>query len=333
MSLLPQLHYVTTGLPRREASEIWSQVIAPLFEPRAYGDQPQVPVGSATGVVINEIIIARVVFNAQDFVRDEARIGCTPDHILFHLYNSGGFDGLVTRKHTTVWSGHVAVIDLKEQVRTRAAASDTVSLIVPRKLLRGLPLEGLTPRLEGRRNRLLAAHVTSLRERSAQITQDMAEETVDQTVAFLHRVLDPAGDCAHADDVVADRTLLTLAEAAVRGSLASPKLSPQWLAAELGISRATLYRLFSGHGGIMRYVQERRLLAVQAALCDPLEMRRLSRLAAEFGFNSDAHFSRSFRTRFGMTARDYRAEQVERAARSQITSPEIVGQWWSQVAT
>ena len=114
--------------------------------------------------------------------------------------------------------------------------------------------------------------------------------------------------------------------------MALPELSPDWLALKLEISRASLYRLFASHGGIMRYVQERRLLAVQAALSDPLETRRLSRLAADLGFKSEAHFSRSFRARFGITASRYRKMQLDASATTQLTSPDVVRQWWMNVA-
>jgi AraC-like DNA-binding protein len=123
-----------------------------------------------------------------------------------------------------------------------------------------------------------------------------------------------------------------LAQAAIRDNLAIGKLSPDFLAEKLGISRATLYRVFAPHGGIMRYVQERRLIAVRAALSDPLEMRKLSRIAADLGFNSEAHFSRAFRQRFGMTATEYRQVQIEAATQTQLTSPEVVNRWWVDVA-
>jgi AraC-like DNA-binding protein len=129
-----------------------------------------------------------------------------------------------------------------------------------------------------------------------------------------------------------DENVLALTEAAIRDNLALPELSPDWLALKLDISRASLYRFFASRGGIMRFVQERRLLAVQAALSDPLETRRLSRLAADLGFKSEAHFSRSFRARFGVTASNYRKLQLDASATTQLTSPEVVQQWWMTVS-
>lgn len=332
MSPLPRLYYVTTSLDEAHAFATWSAVIAPLFEPRPAGPGRKTPTGSASGVIIGDIIIAKVAFTAQDFVRDEQRIAVTPDHLLLHLYVTGGFNGAITGRQTTIGPGKVAMIDLAYPVNTRAFASSTVSLIVPRKLLGDISLDKLTPRLDTLRNDLLAAHMRSLQERSAQLTEDDIETTVAETVGLLKRLLSPGADNLLAQQKDTDETIEALTEAVIRDNLALPELSPDWLAQKLEISRASLYRVFGERGGIMRYVQERRLLAVQAALSDPLETRRLSRLAADLGFSSEAHFSRSFRTRFGVTASAYRKEQREASAGTQLTSPEVVQNWWMTVA-
>ncbi|QUS39938.1 helix-turn-helix domain-containing protein [Tardiphaga alba] len=329
---LPRLYYVTSGLDDLDAFATWSAVLSPLFEPRSCGPNKKIPTGSASGVIIGDIIIAKVIFTAQDFVRDEQRIAVTPDHLLLHLYVNGGFNGTINRQTTTIGPGKVALIDLAHPVNTRAFASTTVSLIVPRKLLDGVPFDTLKPRLDTLRNDLLAAHIRSLLERSAQLTEADVTATIDDTVGFLKRLLAPMPDDFLVRQKDADENILALTEATIRDHLALPELSPDWLALKLDISRATLYRLFADHGGIMRYVQERRLLAVQAALSDPLETRRLSRLASDLGFSSEAHFSRSFRARFGSTASAYRKSQLEASATIQLTSPEIVQHWWMTVA-
>lgn len=331
MSNLPRLYYVTTGLEEPNAFQTWSAVLSPLFEPRPYAPDGKTPTGSAAGIIIGDLLIARVSFNAQNFLRDEQRIRDTPDHLLLHLYSSGGFNGVVNGQRTVIGPGKVAIIDLAYGVDTRAFSSNTLCLIVPRRLLGDLPRQALKPRLDPLRNDLLAAHIVSLRERSAQLSRDDIGATVAGTVDFLTRLLDPAGSASGMHDDGCDENVPALIEATIRDNLAVPDLSPDWLATRLEISRASLYRYFASHGGIMRYVQERRLQAVRAALSDPLEMRRLSRLSADFGFKSEAHFSRSFRGRFGSTASDYRKTQLDISAKTQLTSPEVVRQWWTSV--
>ncbi|MBI5130256.1 MAG: helix-turn-helix domain-containing protein [Rhodopseudomonas palustris] len=332
MSDLPRLYYVTSGLDEPLAFATWSAVIAPLFEPRPCGPRRKTPTGSVAGVIIRDLLIAKVAFTAQDFVRDVERIATTPDHLLLHLYRRGGFTGAISGHQATIGPGKVAIIDLAHPVDTRAFASNTLSLIVPKKLLNDDALNALKPKLDPFRNDLLAAYIVSLQERSAQLTQADVAGTVTETADFLNRLFACASNTELAERQHTDETLLAMSEALIRDHLASPELSPDWLAAELSVSRASLYRLFENRGGIMRYVQERRLLAVQAALSDPLENRRLSRLAADLGFKSEAHFSRSFRARFGITASAHRKREFDAARAVQLTNPEVVQQWWMSVS-
>lgn len=331
MALLPRLFYVTSGLDEAAAFETWRAVISPLFEPRRCSRGTKTPTGSVFGVIVGDLMIGKVTFNAQDFVRDAAHIATTPDHLLLHLYVTGGFNGLITRQQTTIGPGKVALIDLGCAVATRAFASRTVCLVVPRKLLGGAALDAMKPKLDPFRNDLLAAHLLSLQERSTQLTTDDVAATVADTVDFLKRLLGGTDANTLAPQRGTDETILALMEALIRDNLALPDLSPDWLARRLDVSRASLYRLFADRGGIMRNVQERRLLAVRAALGDPLDTRRLARLSSDLGFKSEAHFSRSFRARFGITASAYRKAQLDASAAIQLTSPAVVQQWWTAV--
>lgn len=333
MSILPRLEYLTSGLPNAQAYEIWKGVLGALFEPRAFHPSQRYPTGSASGVVVGDMIVARVTFTAQSYRRDRTLIERTPDHFLFHLYNVGGFNGSITGHKTAIWSGHVAIIDLRHEVDTLAASSDTISLIVPRSLLPGLTDAALPPRLDPARNRLLAAHLADLRERSRQLDEAEVSTVTERTQEVISTLLDPTSATDHLEAPALDSSHLSLAEWAIHANLASPDLSPEWLANRLGISRASLYRLFAPYGGIMRSVQERRLLAVRAALTDPLETRLLSRLASDFGFQSEAHFSRSFRAEFGMTASEFRAGQLKAAHESERTSLDILNWWWERLGS
>lgn len=74
----------------------------------------------------------------------------------------------------------------------------------------------------------------------------------------------------------------------------------------LGISRSALYRLFEPHGGVSAFIQGRRLDRIHALLAAPKEHRKLSEIAYQHGFASDAHFSTAFRQRFGYSPREAR---------------------------
>ena len=90
----------------------------------------------------------------------------------------------------------------------------------------------------------------------------------------------------------------------IRAHLGDEDLSPDRIAAAIGCSRATLYRLFADHPmTIAEYVRECRLQAAMTALS-----RRpggsVSAVAARLGFTDPSTFSQAFRRRFGVSPRD-----------------------------
>jgi AraC-like DNA-binding protein len=113
--------------------------------------------------------------------------------------------------------------------------------------------------------------------------------------------------------------------------LASPALKPEAVAADLGLSRSTLYRLFAGEGGVRRQILMRRLDRCFTALLEPrMQATAIGDIAFMQGFNSEAHFSRAFRQRFGIAARDLRFMARQRAAartRQSDEAPTTMRDW------
>ena len=80
------------------------------------------------------------------------------------------------------------------------------------------------------------------------------------------------------------------------------------IAAELGLSAGHVHRLFKGEAApLAHYIWSRRLEACSRDLLDPrLAGRSVGEIAYSRGFNDAAHFSRSFRERFGCSPREWR---------------------------
>lgn len=93
--------------------------------------------------------------------------------------------------------------------------------------------------------------------------------------------------------------------------LSDPELNAAHLARLQGISRRHLDAIFAGRGqSPERLIWDRRLARIQQDLQDPaLAGRRLIDIAFAWGFNSQAHFSRAFRRKYGQSPRAFRAQQ------------------------
>jgi len=95
--------------------------------------------------------------------------------------------------------------------------------------------------------------------------------------------------------------------------LADPSLSVGSLAAELGVSSSHIHRVFKSEPLTpSQYIWERRLEACSRDLLDPrLAGRSVADIAYGRGFNDAAHFSRTFRERFGCSPREWRQQRVQ----------------------
>lgn len=68
----------------------------------------------------------------------------------------------------------------------------------------------------------------------------------------------------------------------------------------VGVSRSSLYRLFAVEGGVARYIWRMRLSRAYSCLLRR-EETKVASVAFRFGFRSEAHFSRAFRRRYGVS--------------------------------
>lgn len=94
----------------------------------------------------------------------------------------------------------------------------------------------------------------------------------------------------------------------IDANLARSDLSAEDIAQHMGCSRRYLHRAFEGEGTTLeRFIWDQRLDRSREALTSPgLATTSISEIAFACGFNSSAHFSRAFKSRFGVSPRDMR---------------------------
>lgn len=95
----------------------------------------------------------------------------------------------------------------------------------------------------------------------------------------------------------------------IESDLGKPGLSPASIAAAHFISVRNLNGLFQGRGTtVSQWVRERRLEKCRQDLSDPLlSARPVSSVGARWGFTDPAHFSRVFKSAYGMSPAEFRA--------------------------
>lgn len=124
--------------------------------------------------------------------------------------------------------------------------------------------------------------------------------------------------CERAEDALEPHTrrqaLRMRIDAYVQQHLADPDLSPTTIAAAHHISTSYLHKLFRNQAvTITRLIRQYRLERCLRTLADPrYASHPLHRIASSWGFTDKAHFSRIFRTAYGMPPSDYRALVLSR---------------------
>ena len=99
----------------------------------------------------------------------------------------------------------------------------------------------------------------------------------------------------------------------IREELSNPALDMTMIAQSVGLSQRYIHRLYAGESmHLMQSVWALRLDRCCEDMQRPeLAHRSISAIAYSWGFNDSAHFSRSFRKRFGVSPSVLRRQSVE----------------------
>jgi AraC-like DNA-binding protein len=180
------------------------------------------------------------------------------------------------------------------------------------------------PALDGRiRSWRLGPTAAGAGRRLVDVTRAAAASDDAADAGDLHAILDATihlllrrtiGDCAGDPRSVLRVEALRL----VDRHLSDPRLTPAWVATQLGVSLRHLHRAFEGSGRtVAGRIRDRRLDACARALTDPMHASRsVADIAWTYGFSSASQLAVWFRRRYDTTPGEWRAERVGAPERS-----------------
>lgn len=297
--------YCTLNVPYPQNFQAWRSTIEALFDATA---SPAAPFAASLTVYhFSRFLCCSGRLDAARYRRDRARLSwCDLDHYLLHLPLERGLaasDGLRVRP------ADIVVLDLSRPAHFRLAASQSISLLIPRTALAPLladvgQLHGLVVRKDSAAGGLLGQLLRSLSAAAPRLA-------LEQALGLAVPVLGLVAACLAQSNVrrtpVARPQPCSLARRVrlyIEQNLHRVDLAPLLVAKELGVSRSQLYRALEKVGGLCRYLRQRRLRRSLFALCHAGNGgRRIVDLACEHGFADEAHFSRLFRQAFGLSPR------------------------------
>lgn len=291
--------------------DAWRESIDVVFDvERAAGDGDTPFNASVEAFQLGDMVVTSAVLGAQRYVRPPARVRRDGmDHFVLNLYRTGGWRADTASGEFRGTAGQVSVLDLSRELISDEPDCNLVALFVPRSLIEErLPDLGALhgSAATGPHAALLAEYLDLLARRLPTLSSGDETALAGATCQMLVACLAPSLANVEAARPNLELVLQRRAKRYIEAHLGSNALGIDAICNNVGVSRRTLYRLFDQDGGVLHYIQNRRLERIKATLSNPNETRRISEIAAEFGFSRSDHFARVFRHQYGETARDVR---------------------------
>lgn len=202
--------------------------------------------------------------------------------------------------------GAVQLRDLSRPAASRLDLVDVTTVIVPRSIapacLLSREAHGAVMAPDAPGARLLTAHLTSLDQLAARLTDDEVEAGIQALVLVAARMTGFAVTLAPSQVAALQRSVRRQAKDFIETRLAAGEaaITNDAVAKAAGVSRTSLYRAFDEDGGVTRYIQDRRLHHARRALRQRSGAApTIADIAYAYGFASPSHFSRQFRAHYG----------------------------------
>ncbi len=308
--------WTSAGLARREAVRAWQEWAASTIAPidvRVFDEAGFAARWSSHGV--GQLRLLRLEAPAQRVVHcggnDSGGAGKATPSIQLVYARNGALKTRVGGKRFTVRPGEFVLLDNTRFYQMEMdTAHEAVDLMMPLGWLdRYLPDPGALLGRPVSAREGWGAPLGSLLETMAEgidmtpLPRPMIAEQVGTLLTLATGFHEPAAESRHRGQLA--RRILRRIET----DFADPDLSPERLAAELGISRRYLQTLLAGSG--TSFVQEltaTRLDRASDMLSDPRAgALTVGEIAFRCGFLDPGYFARAFRKRFGVTPSAWRA--------------------------
>lgn len=252
--------------------------------------------------------VAHIETNAK---RVERRISDSQnDEYCFLILQTQGVMGFAN-KHDSEFELHPGEMALMDS----ALAFD----MIPRGLVRQISVHLSRDSLQKKLGKFASFGKVSQSSLSGQLLHNMLLQLSFENAPFSARtpdgcalqeaittLLEPALDCQESE--TANLPLRLLAERYIRRYLNDYRLSPEFLAREMNISKRKLYRTFENNGeSVARYILNLRLKQSRMDLVRTnQESQTITDIAFKWGFSDVSQFSRAFKRQTGLSPSEYR---------------------------
>lgn len=294
---VPSVCFDSAGLSETEAFEAYAGLLGVAFAISEPGPGYSARI---TTWRLGPVILHDTDVGAMTIRRPPARIAADGlGHLMFQVILDGQVECDFDGRPQTGETGDILCLDLARPLYKTTSRLKTITVGLARPdhgILAHISRRLHGAKLTGEPARLLRDYCLNLRDSLPRVNAGAAGYLGETTRNLLGAAF---AQVEGAED--GDSPALARVQAVLRERLGDRSLTPEQLAADAGMSRAALYRLFAARGGVSKYLWRQRLIAARRSLGRSGDDRTIAEIAAEWGFASESHFSRAFRDFFGET--------------------------------
>jgi AraC-like DNA-binding protein len=289
---------------------VWQDCISPMFDAEAPSHAANGFFAEYEAYLAGPLVIGSTAFDAHVYGRGAERVrrdGANHFHINLHL--SGGYTIQAGTCETIAYPGDITLLDFTRPLLARSSRSELLVIAIPRDMMGeefcAADYHGRVLRNESALGGMLGDYMRSLAMRLPSMTVSEASAIAPVTIAMIATCFRADASGLGADLQGNSAALYKRVRRHIDENLSAAAMSAEDICRDLSISRSALYRLLEPHGGVARFIWNQRLSRAFTTLMTPSEShRQISDIAFDWGFKSEAHFSRAFRNAFGLTPRD-----------------------------
>lgn len=309
--------WTTDALPAKEKFSYWREVLCQAYvalDPRPMGEQGFS--GRVAAHLLSTINVTTIASSRQAVHRGPAEIRRMPVEVYFlNLQVRGQCRMCQSGRDVLLQPGDFAIVDSTQPYLNDYCSDDWEqhSFRIPHHLLRPLlrhPEHRTATRVseDGGLGTIAINLLKSIAARADSVPDGAAAQLGESLVDLVALSL---GATAVATESARDNVRRSLCDTIrhhVELNAADPSLSPVTVAQHFRISPRYLHKVLEEGGrSFGRILLDSRLARCAEDLADNAADVSISQIAYRWGFNDLSHFSRSFRARYGQTAREFRS--------------------------
>ena len=303
--------FSTEGLPSSQQFAAYREFCSPVIDIQWDESSSSGFSASCEMWTLKPFAVRRIRTSAGCFERSAAQVRRDSlDHWVFNLTRSGRQEARTSSGgELDTDAGALSLFSLAGPYSGRRTSVDWVGLFVPRGAFPAID-KAFDHReqtaLRDSLGRLFARYLVSLSDELPRMSHDELSAAVQATRALLAEFIASPVNALSSTDAILDAPRLRCIRDFIDKNLGSWNLHTGRICKMAGISRSNLYRMFEPYGGVVRYIQRRRLQQAHELLADPGCTRAINAIASDYCFPDPSTFSRAFRQEFGYSPTDLR---------------------------